>query len=49
LVVGYLLVCHVGEFDLRNELDAPALGLGGLLMAVMLARTFGRVYGGIRR
>jgi hypothetical protein len=37
--VGYLLVCHVGEFHVRLIPDALALGAGGLLMAVMLSRT----------
>lgn len=40
--VGYLLVCHVGEFHLRPTPDV--LGVGGLLMAVMLARSFVQVY-----
>jgi hypothetical protein len=48
LVVGYLLVCHVGEFHIRNELDALVLGMGGLLMAIMLSRAFGRIYGGAK-
>jgi len=46
LVVGYLLVCRVGEFHIRHIPDVLVLGAGGLLMAVMLARTFGRLYGG---
>ena len=46
LVVAYLLVCRVGEFDLRNTLDAAALGLGLLLMSVASARLFGRFNGG---
>lgn len=46
LVIGYLLVCHVGEFQIRHIPDVLILGAGGLLMAVMLARTFGRLYGG---
>lgn len=45
LVVGYLLVYHVGEFHLRNKQDALVLGVGGLLMAIMLSRAFGRIYG----
>ena len=45
-VVGYFLVCHVGEFHIRHIPDVLALGAGGLLMAVMLSRTFGRLYGG---
>ena len=41
VAIGYLLVCRIGEFQLRNLLDVAVLGAGGLLMAVMLARTFG--------
>ncbi|MGB7282868.1 MAG: hypothetical protein WBE13_11440 [Candidatus Acidiferrum sp.] len=41
LIAGYFLVCRVGEFHLRNILDVAVLGAGGLLMAVMLAQTFG--------
>jgi hypothetical protein len=46
LVIGYLLVCRVGEFHIRHIPDVLVLGAGGLLMAAMLSRTFGRVYGG---
>jgi hypothetical protein len=46
LVVGYLLVLHVGDFDLRAGADAAALGLGGLVLALPLARHFGRFHGG---
>jgi hypothetical protein len=46
LAVAYLLICHVGHFDLRAWPDALAAGLGGLLMGLMLARTFGRIHGG---
>ena len=46
LVVGYVLVCRVGEFDLRDIADASTLGLGALLMSVMSARQFGRFNGG---
>jgi hypothetical protein len=45
-VVGYFLVSHVGEFHIRSIPDMLVTGAGGLLMAVMLARTFGRLYGG---
>lgn len=45
-VIGYLLVCRVGEFHIRYTLDVFVLGAGGLLMALMLSRTFGRLYGG---
>ena len=44
--VGYFLVCHVGEFHVRSIPDVLVLGAGGLLMAVMLSRHFGHLYGG---
>ncbi len=47
LVVGYLLVVRVGRFDLRRTGHALALAAGFLAMAVMLARTFGRLHGGL--
>jgi len=46
LAAAYGLICHVGDFDWHNTAQAGAVGLGGLLMAVMLARTFGRFHGG---
>jgi hypothetical protein len=46
LVVGYLMVCRVGDFDLRSTADVAAAGLGALLMALVTARLFGRFHGG---
>ncbi len=46
LVVGYLLVCRVGDFGLRTTNDVTPLGLGILLMGLILARLFGRFHGG---
>jgi hypothetical protein len=46
LVVGYVLVCRVGNFDLKDTPDVAALGLGVLLLGLMLARQFGRFNGG---
>jgi hypothetical protein len=46
LAVGYLLLGRVGEFDLHRTSQVLALGAGGLLMAVFLARLFGRICGG---
>jgi hypothetical protein len=46
LVVAYVLVVRVGRFELRQTTHAVALGLGVLLMAIMLARTFARFHGG---
>jgi hypothetical protein len=46
LVIGYLLVCRVGDFDLRNTIDAAALALGILLLGIFSARHFGQFHGG---
>ncbi len=43
---GYVLVFRVGAFDFRGTQDVVIFGAGGLVMGVMLANTFGRVYGG---
>ncbi len=47
LAVGYVLVCRVGTFELRRTSHVVVAGLGVLLMGVMLARAFGRFYGGL--
>jgi hypothetical protein len=46
LLIGYLLVFRVGEFLIRDVWSVMAVGVGGLMMAVMLAWNFGKVYGG---
>jgi hypothetical protein len=46
LLIGYLLVCRVGFFDLRDTLDITMLGLGGLSISLFAARHFGRFHGG---
>ena len=46
LVIAYLLIAQVGNFDLRATVHVIAAGLGILLMAVMSARLFGRFHGG---
>lgn len=46
LVIGYLLIGRVGEFDARSTEHVTALGLGVLLMALITARLFGRFHGG---
>jgi len=48
VVIGYLLVCRVGAFGLRNAADVAALGAGALVMALFAARHFGRFHGGDR-
>jgi len=47
LMVGYVLVVQVGQFDLRQTTHVAVLGLGVFVMAMMLARRFGRLHGGI--
>ena len=46
IVVGYVLVCRVGDFGLRDTSDIVALGLGALVMSLFLARHFGSLHGG---
>lgn len=46
LAVGYVLICRVGNFDLRSTDQVVVSGLGVLLASVMLARSFGRFHGG---
>jgi hypothetical protein len=46
LAVGYALICHVGDFDLRSTSDAVAAGLGILAIGLLSARLFGRFHGG---
>ena len=46
LVVAYVLLCRVGDFDLRSTECVLAAGLGGLIMGLMLGRTFGQFHGG---
>jgi hypothetical protein len=46
LAVGYVLICRVGDFDLRATEDVVAAGLGVVLMSTIMARRFGRFHGG---
>jgi len=46
VVIGYVLVAKVGTFDLRRWRHFIVAGAGALVMSVMLARAFGRFYGG---
>jgi hypothetical protein len=46
-VVGYLLLYRVGNFTLTRSREVLIVGLGGFLMAVMLSRAFGQIYGSI--
>jgi len=44
--IAYVLVCCVGEFHLRETSAVIAIGAGALLMGLLSAKTFGRVYAG---
>ena len=46
LVLGYILICRVGSFDLRATDHVVAAGLGVLITSVVTARMFGRFHGG---
>ena len=46
IVVGYVLVCRVGDFGLKITGDIVAFGLGILAIALLSARLFGRLRGG---
>ena len=48
IVVGYVLVCRVGDFDFKDTSDVTAFGAGALLIALFSARQFGRFNGGNR-
>jgi hypothetical protein len=45
--VGYVLIARVGTFDLRSTRHVVSLALGVLAMGIMLARAFGKFYGGL--
>ena len=44
--IGYLLLFRVGSFDLHRLREVAIVGAGGFLIALLLARNFGGVYGG---
>lgn len=47
LGVAYLLLGRVGRFELRKTSHIAIAACGALLMAVSLARAFGRFHGGL--
>jgi hypothetical protein len=49
IVVGYVLVLHVGTFDLRDTWDAVAFGAGFISIGMLSARLFGPFHGGDMR
>jgi hypothetical protein len=46
LAMGWVLVCCVGNFDLRDIRDVAVLGLGALLISFFSSRHFARFNGG---
>jgi hypothetical protein len=48
LIVAYLLLVRVGDFDVHSLVDAGACGLGVLAMGLFAARAFGPLHGGAR-
>lgn len=48
IAIGYVLVLHVGNFDLRATWDAVAFGAGLFVIAALSARVFGPLHGGDR-
>ena len=46
VAVGYVLVCRVGDFGLKDMGDVAAFGAGAFLLALLSARLFGRFNGG---
>src|SRR5579859_6118332 len=46
LVLGYLLICQVGNFDLRSIPDVCAAGSGAFLISLHAANHFGKFHGG---
>jgi len=46
IVVGYLLICRVGDFGLKVTGDVMPFGIGILTMGLFSARQFGNLHGG---
>jgi hypothetical protein len=46
VIVAYLLIVQVGEFDLHSIPDVLAVGMGVFLIALFTARHFGKFHGG---
>jgi hypothetical protein len=47
-IVGYVLVCRVGNFGLKITGDAVAFGLGIRVVGLLLSQQFDRLHGGQR-
>jgi hypothetical protein len=46
LIVGYVLLLRVGDFDVHSGEHVIAAGAGALLLSILTARMFGRFHGG---
>ena len=46
LIIAYLLLVRVGDFDIRNLADIASAGLGAILITLFCARRFGAFNGG---
>jgi len=46
VLIGYLLIFQVGDFDVRNVGHAGAAGVAAFGMSVVMSRMFGRFHGG---
>lgn len=46
VVVAYLLIVHVGSFDLRSTSDVLPLAVGALLISFQSSHHFGQFHGG---
>ena len=46
LVLGYVLICRVGNFELRATNHVLAAGLGALILSAVMSHRFGRFHGG---
>ena len=47
LIIGYLLVCRMGKFEIRKTSHVLVFGAGFVLCALMTARAFARFHGGL--
>jgi len=47
LVMAYVLIIRVGDFDIRNLAQVGAFGAGILIMSLNSAYGFGRFHGGL--
>jgi hypothetical protein len=44
-IVGYLLLYRIGSFALTSTRELLVVGVGGFLLALVLSRSFGQMYG----